>query len=146
MLSIRQDRDMGVMRHCYPKDLGPEAQSGGLSQWPPRCSHNVGIVVSGERRMPKQIGYAIVGGGDLIRHVLLPAFARVENSRVSAIVASDRGQAQALAHEFRVPAAFHLDEFRQCLTRDDVQAVYIAMPNSLHSDYTVDAARAGMHV
>jgi glucose-fructose oxidoreductase len=96
--------------------------------------------------MPKQIGYAVVGTGDLTRHALLPAFATLENARLSAIVGADRADAQALAREFRAAAAYHLDEFRQCLTRDDVQAVYIAVPNSLHSDYTVDAARAGMHV
>jgi predicted dehydrogenase len=96
--------------------------------------------------MPKQIGYAVLGAGDVARHALLPAFAATENSRLSAIVGPDRGQAQALAREFRAAAAYPTEEFRQCLARDDVQAVYIALPNSLHSDYTVDAARAGMHV
>lgn len=96
--------------------------------------------------MPKQIGYTIVGVGDLTRYALLPAFAAAaENSRVSAIVASDRAEAQALAREFRA-TAYHLDEFRLCLNREDVHAVYIALPNSMHSDYTVDAARAGKHV
>jgi len=94
--------------------------------------------------MPKQIGYAVVGAGDLPRAVL-PAFAATENSRLVAIVTGDRAQAQALAQEFRA-TAYHLDEFRQCVNRDDVHAVYLALPNSLHSDYTVDAARAGMHV
>jgi predicted dehydrogenase len=96
--------------------------------------------------MPKQIGYAVVGTGDLARHALLPAFAATENSRLSAIVATDRAEAQTLAREFRSAAAYPIEEFRQCLARDDVQAVYIALPNSMHSDYTVDAARAGMHV
>jgi len=96
--------------------------------------------------MPKQIGYAIVGAGDLTRHAVLPAFAAAtENSRVSAIVGGDRAEAQTLAQGFRA-AAYHFDKFRQCLNRDDVHAVYIALPNSLHSDYTVDAARAGRHV
>ena len=96
--------------------------------------------------MPKHVGYAVVGAGDLTRHAVLPAFvAAAENSRVSAIVGSDRAEAQALAQECHA-AAYHLDEFRQCLNRDDVHAVYIALPNSLHSDYTVDAARAGKHV
>jgi predicted dehydrogenase len=77
---------------------------------------------------------------------VLPALAaRSENSRLVAVVAGDRAEAQSLAQEFPA-AAYHLDDFRQCLNRDDVQAVYIALPTSMHSDYTVDAARAGMHV
>jgi predicted dehydrogenase len=95
--------------------------------------------------MPKQIGYAVVGAGDLTRAVLAAFAGAAENSRLVAIVAGDRAEAQTLAQEFRA-TAYHFDEFRQCLNRDDVQAVYIALPNSLHSDYTVDAARAGMHV
>lgn len=95
--------------------------------------------------MPKQIGYAVVGADDLTRNVLQAFAGAADNSRPVAIVSGDRAQAQVLAQEFRA-TAYHFDEFRQCLNRDDVQAVYITTPNSLHSDYTVDAARAGMHV
>lgn len=95
--------------------------------------------------MPKQIGYAVVGAGDFTRAVLGAFTAAADNSRLVAVVGSDRVQAQALAQEFHA-TAYHFDEIRQCLNRDDVQAVYVAVPNSLHSDYTVDAARAGMHV
>ena len=95
--------------------------------------------------MPKQIGYAVVGAGDLTRSVLHAIVGTAETSRLVAIVGGDREQTQSLAQEFRAHG-YHFDEFRQCLNRDDVQAVYVATPNSLHSDYTVDAARAGMHV
>jgi glucose-fructose oxidoreductase len=95
--------------------------------------------------MPKQIGYAVVGAGDITRPVLQGFAGAADNSRVVAVVGGDRAHAQALAHEFGA-APYHFDEFRQCLNRDDLQAVYVALPNSLHSDYTVDAARAGMHV
>jgi glucose-fructose oxidoreductase len=96
--------------------------------------------------MAKQIGYAVVGGGAFVERVVLPAFARAgAETRLAAIVASDRGRAQGLAHEHRV-TGFHYDEFRQCLQRDDVQAVYLALPNSQHCDYAVEAARTGAHV
>jgi predicted dehydrogenase len=95
--------------------------------------------------MPKQIGYAVVGLGDVARAVL-PAFAHAgETSRLVAVVAGDRARAQAIAHEYRA-AAYHHDEFRQCLQRDDVNAVYLALPNSMHCEYAVEAARAGVHV
>jgi predicted dehydrogenase len=96
--------------------------------------------------MGKQIGYAVVGVGALVERALLPAFARAGGeARLSAIVSTDRARAQALAQEYRA-TAYHLDEFRQCLQRDDVHAVYIALPNSQHCDYAVEAARAGAHV
>lgn len=96
--------------------------------------------------MGKQIGYAVVGAGALVERALLPALARAGgDARLAAIVSTDRTRAQALAQEHRA-AAHHLDEFRQCLQRDDVHAVYIALPNSQHCDYAVEAARAGAHV
>jgi len=96
--------------------------------------------------MAKQIGYAVVGAGPLIERALLPAFARAGGeTRLAAIVSADRARAQALAQEHRA-TGYHYDEFRQSLQREDVQAVYLALPNSLHCDYAVEAARAGAHV
>jgi glucose-fructose oxidoreductase len=96
--------------------------------------------------MGKQIGYALVGAGAPFERALLPAFARAGgDARLAAIVSTDRTRAQALAQDHRV-TAYHLDDLRQCLQRDDVHAVYIALPNSLHCDYAVEAARAGVHV
>jgi len=96
--------------------------------------------------MAKQIGYAVVGAGPLVERALLPAFARAgAETRLAAIVSADRTRAHALAQEHGA-TAFHYEEFRQCLQREDVQAVYLALPNSLHCDYAVEAARAGAHV
>ena len=41
-------------------------------------------------------------------------------------------------------ALFGYDEFERCL--EQVDAVYLALPNSLHREYTERAARAGVHV
>ena len=96
--------------------------------------------------MAKQIGYAVVGAGPLVERSLLPAFARAgEETRLAAIVLADRTRAHALAQEHGA-TGYHYDEFLQSLEREDVQAVYLALPNSLHCDYAVEAARAGAHV
>jgi predicted dehydrogenase len=95
---------------------------------------------------PKHIGYAVIGLGDIARRAVLPAFTRAtENSRLVAVVSGDRAKAHALAQQFHA-TAYHYDELRQCVQRDDVHAVYIALPNSMHCDYAVEAARAGAHV
>ena len=96
--------------------------------------------------MAKEIGYAVVGLGDFAERGVLPGLARAaENSRLIAVVGGDRAQVQTIAQEFRV-AAYQYDEFRQCLQRDDINAVYLALPASMHCDYAVEAARAGVHV
>lgn len=95
--------------------------------------------------MAKQIGYAVLGAGELARKTVLPAFSRTENSRLVAVVSADRAEAQTVAQEFRA-TPYHFDELRQCLAREDVNAVWITVPNAQHCDYTVEAARAGVHV
>lgn len=96
--------------------------------------------------MAKQIGYAVADLGDLTPHGALSAFARAgDSSRLVAVIAADRAHAQSAAQPLRV-AGYPVDEFRDCLQRDDVNAVYLALPNSMRCDYAVEAARAGVHV
>jgi glucose-fructose oxidoreductase len=95
--------------------------------------------------MREPIGYAVVGLGDTAHQALLSAFTRTGAIRLTAVVAPDRGRAQTLAQESRA-SAYSTEEFRQCLQRGDVNAVYLALPNSMHCDFAVEAARAGVHV
>ena len=95
--------------------------------------------------MAREIGYALMGLGALARTSILPAFAGVtHNSRLVAVISRDRAKAEAVGAQFGA-APYRFEEFRQCLAREDVEALYIALPTSLHSDYTVEAARAGVH-
>ena len=49
-----------------------------------------------------------------------------------------------MAKKYRLERTFSYDEYDECL--NEVDAVYIALPNSLHAEYTIRAARAGVHV
>jgi glucose-fructose oxidoreductase len=96
--------------------------------------------------MAKQIGYAVVGLGNLARTYALPAFARAsEHSRLAAVISGDRAKAQVVGEQFHA-APYHYDELRQCLQRDDVNVLYLTLANVLHGDYAVEAARARVHI
>jgi predicted dehydrogenase len=96
--------------------------------------------------MAKQIGYAVIGLGPVARAGVLPAFARAtEHSRLVAVISEDRGEAKVVAQQFHA-TAYHYDELQRCLQRDDVNVLYITLPPSLHCEYAVEAARAGVHV
>src|SRR5438105_9109830 len=113
--------------------------------WPLACNFQIENLKGG-KQMAKQIGYAVIGLGAVARTAVLPAFAHITpNSRLVAVISRDRAKAQTAAEPLRA-TAYQLDEFRQCLQREDVNALYIALPTSLHCDYTVEAARAGVHV
>jgi len=94
-------------------------------------------------------GYAVVGLGWISQAAVLPAFENARrNSRLVALVSGDATKRRALAERYGLPhsATFDYDGFDACLERDDVDAVYIALPNHLHREYTVRAARKGVHV
>jgi predicted dehydrogenase len=91
------------------------------------------------------IRYAVVGLGHIAQVAVIPAFAHARrNSRLTALVSDDPAKSQAVARRYRVAQTFTYDEYDACL--EQVDAVYLALPNHLHADYTIRAARAGVHV
>jgi predicted dehydrogenase len=101
----------------------------------------------GRRRADRRtIGYAVVGLGHIAQAAVLPAFAHAkENSRLAALVSGDATKRKALADRYGVPA-FPYEDLDDVLARHDVDAVYVALPNTMHAECAVRAARAGVHV
>jgi predicted dehydrogenase len=91
------------------------------------------------------VRYAVVGLGHIAQVAVIPAFAHArKNSELVAIVSGDPTKRRELARRYRIDHAFTYEEFDQCLGM--VDAVYIALPNSMHAEYTIRSARAGVHV
>jgi len=96
--------------------------------------------------MPKrQIRYAVVGLGHIAQVAVLPAFGNARrNSKLVALVSGDPLKRRHLSEKYEVGSAWSYEQYDQCL--ETVDAVYIALPNSMHCEYAVRAARAGVHV
>lgn len=100
----------------------------------------------GGARARRTVGYAVVGLGHIAQAAVLPAFAHAKrNSRLAALVSGDSKKRSALGARYRVPA-FRYEDLDEVLDRDDVDAVYVALPNTMHEHCAVRAARAGVHV
>ena len=102
-------------------------------------------------RSPKQQGgrvrYAVVGQGYISQIAVLPAFANARrNSELVALVSDDPQKLQVLGRRYGVDRLYGYEEFDACLASDEVDAVFIALPNHLHHAYTLRSARAGKHV
>ena len=97
------------------------------------------------RAKRKVIRYAVVGLGHIAQVAVLPAFAHARrNSKLVAIVSDDRTKRREIAKRYKLDQTFTYEQFDDCLRV--VDAVYIALPNSMHAEYTIRAARAGVHV
>ena len=100
---------------------------------------------NGSRRRTGVVRYGVVGLGHIAQVAMLPAFAHAgRNSRLVALVSDDRTKLKALSKKYRIEHAYDYRDFDKCLR--EVDAVYIALPNSLHAEYTIRAANAGVHV
>jgi glucose-fructose oxidoreductase len=89
----------------------------------------------------------VVGLGYIAQAAVLPAFAHAKrNSRFAAIVSGDPLKQQTLARRYGIEHVYGYEDYAECLANPDVDAVYIALPNHMHRDYAVAAARAGKHI
>jgi predicted dehydrogenase len=69
---------------------------------------------------------------------------RAGRAQVLAIASRDRSAAQRVADELGIPRAH--GSYEALLADPEVDAVYIPLPNHLHAEWTIAAARAGKHV
>jgi glucose-fructose oxidoreductase len=85
--------------------------------------------------------------GHIAQVAVLPAFAHARrNSKLTAIVSNNRTKLKELGRRYRVEGTFSYDQYDDCLKSGLVDAVYIALPNSMHAEYSIRAAQAGIHV
>lgn len=95
----------------------------------------------------KRIRYAVIGLGYIAQIAMLPAFRHARgNSELAALVSSDRQKLKVLGPRYGIPNLCTYDDVDELFASGEIDAVYIALPNSMHKDYTIRAANAGLHV
>jgi glucose-fructose oxidoreductase len=100
-----------------------------------------------EAAMPdSKVRYAVVGLGYFAQSSILPAFERATGSELVGLVSDDPVKLEDLGDRYGVPHRIGYGDYDRFLQSGAVDAVYIALPNALHCDYTVRAAAAGVHV
>jgi predicted dehydrogenase len=95
----------------------------------------------------KVVRYAVIGLGHIAQAAVLPAFAHAKrNSVLAALVSGEQKKLQELGRRYRVPRLCGYDDVDELFASGEIDAVYIALPNDMHKEYTIRAARAGIHV
>lgn len=93
----------------------------------------------------KKIRYAVVGAGWISQEAFMPAVSQTDNSVITAIITGNQEVARKLAAFYGIEHVFNYDEYDLALRSGVFDAVYIGLPNSMHADYTIRAAKAGIH-
>ncbi|HEY6514986.1 MAG TPA: Gfo/Idh/MocA family oxidoreductase [Steroidobacteraceae bacterium] len=95
----------------------------------------------------RKVRYAVVGLGHIAQIAILPAFVHAQpNSTLTALVSDDPEKLRRLSRRYGVRRICSYDDADELFESGEIDAVYIALPNSMHRQYTERAARAGLHV
>lgn len=96
----------------------------------------------------RKVGYAMVGLGRISMQHLAPSLKVSKIAKVTALVSGHREKAEKMAADYGIPAKniYSYENYDAIADNPDIDAVYVALPNSMHAEYTIRAAKAGKHV
>ena len=94
--------------------------------------------------MSGTVRYGLISTAAIGFRVHLPAANASPNSELVAVSSRTLETAQAAAREHGIPLAF--GSYQELIDSDEIDAVIITLPNGMHQEWTVKAARAGKHV
>lgn len=89
---------------------------------------------------------AVIGQGHFAQAAVLPALAQLEDVELVALVSGSDHKLDELGERYGVPTRCHYDQLDRLLASGEVDAAYIAVPNDLHAELTLVAARHHVHV
>ncbi|GMV05118.1 MAG: hypothetical protein AMXMBFR53_13980, partial [Gemmatimonadota bacterium] len=92
----------------------------------------------------KRLRWGVLGTANIGRAAVNPAIRASSNGELVAVASRDGERARAFAAEHAIPRA--LGSYEALVEDPEVDALYVPLPNSLHREWTVRAARAGKHV
>jgi len=123
---------------------GAAVASGVSSLWPTAHAFAAEEPPAGSRK----IGYALVGLGNLSTNQLGPAFAKTKHSRLVGIVTGTPSKEPIWAEKYGIAERniYNYETFDRVADNPDIDVIYVVLPNSMHAEYTIRAAKAGKHV
>jgi xylose dehydrogenase (NAD/NADP) len=79
-----------------------------------------------------------------INRAVIPAARASEKFELVAVASRDQARADAYAAEWEIQRAF--GSYEALLADDEIDAVYISLPNNLHTEWSIRCVEAGKHV
>lgn len=96
----------------------------------------------------KKLGIALVGLGSYATNQLAPALMQTQYIELRGIVTGTPSKIPTWIEKYKIPEKniYNYDNFDSIRDNKDIDIVYIVLPNSMHAEYTIRAAKAGKHV
>jgi predicted dehydrogenase len=99
------------------------------------------------RKGARPVRFAVIGLGHIAQAAVLPAFRHARpHVELAAFVSSDRAKLRKLGRRYGIERLHSYEDADALFASGDIDAVYIALPNTMHAEWTLRAAGAGLHV
>jgi predicted dehydrogenase len=93
---------------------------------------------------PKRVRWGVLGVAKIATEKVIPGMQRCKFARVTAIASRSQAKADRAAKALGIPRAY--GSYEALIADTNIDAVYIPLPNHLHVEWAIKAARAGKHV
>ena len=126
------------------RGAGIAASGGGGAPWILEVALRPVTEMSGGQATGARLRWGILSTAGIATEKVIPGIGRSTRGEVVAIASRDADRGQAVAQRLGIPRVH--GSYEALLADPDVDAVYIPLPNHLHAEWTIAAARAGKHV
>ncbi len=94
------------------------------------------------------VNFALVGLGSLSTHQLAPALQKTKHAKLVGIVTGTPDKEKVWADKYGIEKKniYNYENYDRLRNNDEIDVIYIVLPNGMHAEYTVRAAEAGKHV
>ena len=92
----------------------------------------------------KKIKWGVIGTAGIARSCTIPGMIQAYNCELYAIAGRSIDKAEQFKEKFGFEKAY--GSYKELLDDPEVEAVYIALPNTLHYEWAVKAMKSGKHV
>ncbi|MEX0300226.1 MAG: Gfo/Idh/MocA family protein [Kordiimonas sp.] len=92
----------------------------------------------------KKVRWGVVSTARIATKAVIPAMQAGTKSEIIAIASRSIEAARTVADQFAIPDAY--GSYAELLASEDIDAVYIPLPNHMHVPVAIDALQAGKHV
>src|SRR5271170_3938105 len=95
----------------------------------------------------KKLNVALLGLGNYAG-ILADGLQQSQYCRLAGVVTGHPQKAEAWKKKYHLPDKniYNYDNFDSIARNPDIDLVYVVVPNSMHKEYTIRAAKAGKHV
>ncbi|WP_088341229.1 Gfo/Idh/MocA family protein [Robiginitalea sediminis] len=96
----------------------------------------------------RKLGVALVGLGSYSTYQLAPALEQTQWCRLAGIVTGTPSKAAKWREQYGIDPShiYNYENFDAIAQDDSIDIVYVVLPNSMHAEFAIRAAKAGKHV